>query len=126
MRLLLEAEPDNPHYNNTLGYTLLISDGQRLKEAGQLINRAHELKPDDPYILDSKGWLEFKLGHFELALEYLLQAFAIDRDAEIAAHIGEVYWKMDQPEKAREFWLEGDKIDPDNKSLKAVKERYLY
>lgn len=125
MRVLLELEPDNPHYNNTLGYTLLITDEKRLKEAARLINRALELKPDDPYILDSKGWLEYKLGHNKAALEYLLKAFSIDRDAEIAAHIGEVYWVMDQREKAREFWLEGDKIDPDNKALKAVKERYL-
>ncbi len=125
MQILLTLEPDNAHYNNTLGYSLLVTDEKRLKEAGRLINRAHELKPNDPYILDSKGWLEYKLGHKELALEYLLKAFEIDRDAEIAAHIGEVYWEMGQREKAREFWLEGDKIDPDNTALKAVKARYL-
>lgn len=124
MRILLSHKPGDPHYNNTLGYTLLVMS-DRLEEAAELINKAHELEPEDPYILDSKGWLEYKLNNLDLALEYLNRAFALDQDAEIAAHIGEVYWAQGNEEKAREFWNQGDRIDPTNKSLLETKARFL-
>ena len=124
MRVLLERKPENPHYYNTLGYSLLtLSD--RLEEAGTLIEKAHELEPKDPYILDSKGWLEYKKGNLAIALNYLNQAFDLDRDAEIAAHIGEVYWVQGEQKKARDVWREGDKIEEDNKSLLETKARFL-
>jgi tetratricopeptide (TPR) repeat protein len=124
MRVLLRSKPENPHYNNTLGYTLLVMS-DRFQEAAELINKAHQLKPEDPYIMDSKGWLEYKLDNLDSALEYLIRAFSLDQDAEIAAHLGEVYWISGNRDKARELWLEGDKIDPDNASLKKIKLRFL-
>lgn len=124
MRILLSHKPDNAHYNNTLGYSLLVMS-DRLEEAAELINRAYEFQADDPYILDSKGWLEYKLGNLDSALMYLNKAFLLDQDAEIAAHIGEVYWVKGDKEKAQEFWREGDRIDPINKSLQKTKARFL-
>ncbi len=124
MRILLARKPENPHYHNTLGYSLLtMSD--RLEEATEFINKAHALKPDDPYILDSKGWLEYKKGDFMAALKLLKQAYAIDQDAEIAAHIGEVHWVNGEQQKARDYWQKGDKIDAKNKSLIEIKARFL-
>jgi len=124
MKVLLASQPDNAQYNNTLGYSILtLSD--RLKTAGELIDKAYKLSPEDPYILDSKGWLEFKRGNVQSGLEYLLGAFELDQDAEIAAHIGEVYWVLGQPQKAREFWDKGDKLDPDNQTLINTRARFM-
>lgn len=124
MQVLLAIDPDNAHYNNTLGYSLLtLSD--RLEDAAVLIDKAHLARPDDPYILDSKGWLEYKRGAPNAALEYLSKAFEIDQDAEIAAHLGEIYWVLGMPDKAREYWEKGDDIDPDNQSLIETKARFL-
>ncbi len=123
MRVLLSRKPENAHYNNTLGYSLLIMS-DRLEEASDLINTAYELQPQDPYILDSKGWLEYKLGNLDSALVYLYDAYSLDQDAEIAAHIGEVYWVQGDREKAREFWLKGDAIDANNKSLQDTRARF--
>jgi len=124
MKMLLARDPDNAHYNNTLGYSLLTLSN-RLEEAGELIDRAHQAKPKDPYILDSKGWLEYKRGNLEAARDFLLQAFSIDQDAEIAAHLGELYWALDEPDKAREYWGKGDKIDAQNQTLIETKARFL-
>lgn len=124
MRVLLEYEPDNAHYNNTLGYSLLTLTG-RLDEAGDMINKAYDAMPKDAYILDSKGWLEYKKGSAQVALKHLLEAFEIDQDAEIAAHIGEIYWVEGEQEKARQFWLKGEEIEPDNKSLMKTKIKFL-
>lgn len=124
MRILIEKNPDNAHYQNTLGYSLLtLTD--KLSEATVLINKAHALLPDDPYILDSKGWLEFKKGDFPQAIEFLQKAFELDQDAEIAAHIGEVYWVQGDHDKAKQTWADGDKIDADNKALIETKARFL-
>lgn len=124
MRVLLEREPTNAHYYNTLGYSLLtLSD--RIKEAGELIDKAHQLEANDPYILDSKGWVEFKKGNLDKALEFLAKAFELDQDAEIAAHIGEVYWAKGLPDKARDYWQQGDEIDSDNQALQKTKARFL-
>ncbi len=124
MRVLLLRRPENAHYNNTLGYSLLIMS-DRLDEATELINTAFELQAQDPYILDSKGWLEYKLGNLDSALVYLHDAYSLDQDAEIAAHIGEVYWMQGDQKKAREFWQKGDTIDADNKALQNTKARFL-
>ena len=124
MRILLSHEPENAHYNNTLGYSLLVMT-DRLDEASVLINKAHELQTKDAYILDSKGWLEYKLGNLDAAIAYLLKAYSLDQDAEIAAHIGEVYWIQGNQEKAREFWREGNKIDASNQSLQDTRARFL-
>ncbi len=125
MRVLLKLDPENAHYHNTLGYSLLIDTQDRLTEAGELINKAHALKPDDPYILDSKGWLEFKSNNLEGALLYLNRAFKIDADPEIAAHLGEVHWTLGNKDKAKSIWLEAQQKDKDNASLNSTTERLL-
>lgn len=124
MRFLLERNPDNAHYYNTLGYSLLVLS-DRLDEAGELITKANQLEPEDPYILDSMGWLAFKRGNIDQALVFLEKAFALDEDAEIAAHLGEVYWVKGEQDKARDIWQHGDKIDADNKALQETKDRFI-
>jgi tetratricopeptide (TPR) repeat protein len=124
MRILLELDSENAHYVNTLGYSLLLED-DRLDDAEVLINKAHALKPDDPFILDSKGWLEFKLGNAKAAILHLNQAFEIDPDPEIAAHLGEVHWSLGDQEKARKIWLDAIENHAENKSLNEVIERFI-
>ncbi len=124
MRSLLAQEPDNAHYHNTLGYSLLLEEDQ-LQEAVELINKAHILEPNDPYILDSKGWLEFKLGNARKAILYLNQAFNLDPDPEIAAHLGEVHWSLGDESKARDIWLDAQQKDVENKSLNSTIERFI-
>jgi tetratricopeptide (TPR) repeat protein len=90
---------------NALGYTLTdMTD--RHDEAYPLIHRALELEPDDPAILDSMGWVLFKLGRAEEALPYIERSWAQQRDAEIAAHLGEVLWSLERIDEARDIWLE--------------------
>lgn len=125
MRVLLELDPKNADYVNTLGYSLLIDAQDRLAEAEELINQAYALKPDSPYILDSKGWLEFKNKNFEGALLYLNQAFKLDADPEIAAHLGEVHWTLGDEEKAKSIWLEAQQQDKENESLNSTIERFI-
>lgn len=124
MRLLLAQDPKNAHYYNTLGYSLLLTAG-RLEEATKLINKAYTLQPDDPYILDSKGWLEFNLGNAERAILYLKQAFKIDPDPEIAAHIGEVYWHLGEPDKAKAIWFDAQAKEAKNATLNKTIKRFL-
>ncbi|GIT48634.1 MAG: hypothetical protein Ct9H300mP14_05620 [Gammaproteobacteria bacterium] len=91
MRRLIELEPDNAHAYNALGYTL-ADQTDRLDEALVLIERALVLLPEDPFILDSMGWVHYRLGNNDLAREYLQKAIDLRLDAEIAAHLGEVLW----------------------------------
>lgn len=103
---VISKEPDNASALNALGYTL-ADRTSRYKEALQYIKRAAELVPDDPAILDSLGWVSFRLGEMDEALKYLSKAFEMLEDAEIAAHYGEVLWQTDQKEKARKVWSKG-------------------
>lgn len=113
---VISKEPDNANALNALGYTL-ADRTSRYKEALQYIERAAELVPDDPAILDSLGWVSFRLGEMDEALKYLSKAFELLEDAEIAAHYGEVLWKADQKEKAREVWAKGKAHNADNPVL---------
>jgi tetratricopeptide (TPR) repeat protein len=103
---VLSTEPENANALNALGYTLADRTG-RLQEALEYIKRAMELVPDDPAILDSLGWVSFRLGKLQDAEKWLAKAFEILEDAEIAAHYGEVLWKLEQRDKAREVWKKG-------------------
>ncbi len=106
LRAALEKRPDDPHVLNALGYTLLEYGGS-LEEARELLEKAIRLKPDDAAVLDSYGWLQFKLGNLSEALTYLQRAYAKSPDLEIAYHLGEVHWAMQQYDKAREIWRRG-------------------
>jgi tetratricopeptide (TPR) repeat protein len=103
LRALLQKDPDNAVALNALGYTL-ANKTRRYTEAHQLIRRALELKPDDPAILDSMGWVEFRRGNLQLAREYLEKAYAAFPDPEVAAHYGEVLWLLGEREQARSVW----------------------
>jgi tetratricopeptide (TPR) repeat protein len=97
--------PDDPSALNALGYTLTdMTD--RHDEALPLIQRALELEPANPAILDSMGWVLFRLGRPEDALPYIESAWALQKDEEIAAHLGEVLWELGRIDAARDVWLE--------------------
>jgi len=116
MREVIELAPDHAHAYNALGYTL-ADRNVRLQEAQTLILRAHELLPDDPYILDSLGWVYFRMGRNDLALTYLQKAYDTRPEAEIAAHLGEVLWREDRRDEAMQRWREGAQADADNATL---------
>lgn len=124
MRKLIQLDPDNAHAYNALGYTLTDLT-TRYDEALELIQKAVELNPDDAYILDSLGWVYFKLNDLEQARVHLEQAFDLSGDAEIAAHLGELYWTLGDKSKAKSIWRKAIKDTPDNKVLNKTLERFL-
>jgi Flp pilus assembly protein TadD len=117
LRRVIELKPDHHHAYNALGYSL-AERNQRLPEARDLIAKAVELAPNDPFIADSLGWVEFRLGNHAQALIHLKRAYASRPDTEIAAHLGEVLWTMGQREEARRIWREGRGRDADNEVLR--------
>ncbi|MFN7196015.1 MAG: tetratricopeptide repeat protein [Hylemonella sp.] len=116
LRRIIAEKPDYHHAYNALGYSL-ADRNVRLPEARQLILKALEFAPEDPYITDSLGWLEFREGNKAEALRILLKAYRARPDAEIAAHLGEVYWSLGQREQALNVWREGLRLNPDNETL---------
>lgn len=116
LRQLIASQPEHHHAYNALGYSL-ADRNQRLPEAKQLIEKAVSLAPDDAYIQDSLGWVEFRLGNHERALSILRAAYGKRRDAEIAAHLGEVLWVQGQQDEARRVWREGQALSSDNETL---------
>ena len=113
---VISKEPDNADALNALGYTL-ADRTSRYKEAQDYIKRAVALVPDDPAILDSLGWVSYRLGEMDEALKWLAKAFEKLEDAEIAAHYGEVLWQSNQKDKAREIWNKGKKQNAENPVL---------
>ena len=103
LRAILLREPDNATALNALGYTL-ANRTRRYREAQQLIERALQLEPDEPAILDSFGWVRYRLGDQEQALEYLRRAYGMFPDPEVAAHLGEVLWSMGRADEALDIW----------------------
>ena len=124
MRRLIALKPDHAHAYNALGYTL-ADRTDRYDEALILIEKALALKPGDPFILDSIGWVHYRLGHREKARAYLQQAIDLRPDAEIAAHLGEVLWMMERHDEARAVWRHGESLDSDNKTLRDTLRRLL-
>lgn len=122
LRQLIAQHPDYHHAYNALGYSL-ADRGVQLDEARRLVQKALEFAPGDPFITDSLGWVEFRLGNHTEALRLLEQAFAAQPDAEIAAHLGEVFWSLQRPELARQTWRQGLELNPDNDTLKATLKR---
>jgi tetratricopeptide (TPR) repeat protein len=123
LRKLIELDPDNADAMNALGYTL-ADRTDRYDEALKLIQRALELRPDTPAIIDSLGWVLHRLGRTEEALPHLRRAFEMQRDAEVAAHLGEALWAHGDKDEARSIWRLGREIDPDNRALKQALEKY--
>jgi tetratricopeptide (TPR) repeat protein len=123
LRRILKKDPKNPNALNALGYTL-ADRTTRYTEALALIEQAHALKPDDPFILDSLGWTHYRLGNHGEAVRYLRSAFDKRADAEIAAHLGEVLWVMGDRAGAESVWKNALQLTPDNEALLAVIRRF--
>jgi len=116
LRRILAIDPENVAALNALGYTL-ADRTTRYTEALELIDRARVAEPDNAAIIDSYGWVLYRLGRNEEALVELRRAFSMMKDAEVAAHIGEVLWVMGRHDDARRYFDEARGIDPDNRSL---------
>jgi tetratricopeptide (TPR) repeat protein len=103
LRSVIDADPNNAHALNALGYTL-ADRTQRYDEALAYINRAIELSPNDAAILDSMGWVLYRLRRFDESLDYLKRAYAVMPDEEIGAHLGEVLWVHGDRQAAMDVW----------------------
>lgn len=119
LRNLIATKPDYHAAYNALGYSF-AERNLRLDEARDLIKKALEFAPEDPFILDSMAWVEFRSGHLEKALVLLQQAFKARPDPEIAAHLGEVLWVMQRPDQASAAWKEGLELNRENETLKST------
>jgi len=123
LRRVMEMKPDYAHAYNALGYTL-AEKTDRLGEAKELIEKALKLSPEDPFILDSLGWVYYRLGQVEEALKHLQHAYSARPDPEIAAHLGEVLWKSGQQDEAQKIWRAALNDNPGHESLLAVMQKY--
>lgn len=123
LRRVIELKPESAQGYNALGFTL-ADRNVRLDEARQLIDKALSISPDDPFILDSKGWILFRQGDSAAALETLKRAFSMRPDPEIAAHIGEVLWALGRRDEASAVWRDAAKNDPSNAVLTATIKRF--
>jgi tetratricopeptide (TPR) repeat protein len=119
LRFILEREPDNSMALNALGYTL-ADRTTRYVEAKELIEQALQLNPQDPAILDSLGWVNYRLGNLDEAERLLRQALARFPDHEVAAHLGEVLWARGKQREARKVWANALKQQPDSTLLRST------
>jgi len=119
LRRIIELKPDYAHAYNALGYSL-ADRNLRLPEALQLIEKAHALAPDDAFILDSLGWVHFRLGDLKLAREHLQRAYDARPDAEVAVHLAEVLWTSGEQDAARKLLREVRAKEPSNTLLKST------
>ncbi|MDX1380553.1 MAG: tetratricopeptide repeat protein [Xanthomonadales bacterium] len=123
LRRILAEQPDNATALNALGYTL-ADRTDRYDEAEALILEAYALDPDEPSIIDSMGWIAYRLGRLNEAVQYLRMAWALDRNPEIAAHLGEVLWVSGERDEAQRVWRDGQEVDADNAVLNATLDRF--
>jgi len=122
LRKVLATDPDNVAALNALGYTL-ADRTSRYAEALELIDRARVAEPDNAAIIDSYGWVLYRLGRPQEAVVQLRRALAMQKDPEIAAHLGEVLWVMGDKQEARKYFDQARKLEPDNRSLQRALER---
>lgn len=120
---ILEADSDNAQAMNALGY-MLADHNRDLERARGLVMRALELRPGDPAIRDSMGWVLYRSGDLEAAKEQLSAAFATFPDAEIAAHLGEVLWELGERDAARDIWRKALNQAPTNATLLKAWRKY--
>ena len=119
LRKIMQIAPDNQHAYNALGYSL-AERNIRLQEAYGLIEKALSLAPEDPFIMDSMGWVQFRLGRLKDAEETLRRAYTLRPDAEIAVHLGEVLWVKGRHDDAQKLWRDARSKDPQNDTLKST------
>lgn len=124
LRRILAKDKDDARAMNALGYMLVVHTS-RLDEARSLITRALEITPDDAAVIDSLGWIEYRLGKVKEARTLLERAFGKVPDPEIAAHLGEVLWVLGEKERARAIWEAALTRDPDHRVLKETMERLV-
>jgi tetratricopeptide (TPR) repeat protein len=117
LRRVIALKPDHGHAHNALGYSL-ADRSQRLPEARELVQRALELMPGDPFITDSLGWVEYRLGNLDEAERLLRRAWTARPDTEIGAHLGEVLWAKGQHDEARRIWRQARARDDGNEVLR--------
>ncbi|MXX05307.1 MAG: tetratricopeptide repeat protein [Gammaproteobacteria bacterium] len=122
LQQIIRMQPDNARALNHLGY-MLADRTERYEEALELIERAIALEPEDPAIIDSLGWAQYKLGILEEALENLRRAYAAFPDHEVAAHLGEVLWALDRREEAEQIWEEALAENPESEYVLPTMER---
>lgn len=122
LRTLIAMDSNNAMALNALGYSMILHTDRHL-EAQRLIKRAYLLNPGDPAIIDSMGWVLFKLGQLSEALEYLQKAFDLLPDPEIAAHLGEVHWALGDQQTALDIWQQGLQQAPDHQSITETMQR---
>jgi len=122
-RAVLKIKPDDTDTLNALGYTLADLT-QRYQEAFQYISAAYKRDPDSPAILDSMGWVLYRLGRTQESLKFLRQAAKKLDDPEIAAHLGEVLWATGAREEARKTWKQAIERHPDSKKLRQTAQRF--
>lgn len=123
LKKLIALQPDHAHAYNALGYSY-AERNVHLGEARKLIEKAVSLAPEDPFIIDSLGWVLFRQGDLQGALQQLQKAYALRADPEIAAHLGEVLWDLGRQDEAKGVWKEAASRFPDNDVLSAVQRRF--
>ncbi len=124
LRRVIQLKPDHAQAYNALGYTL-ADRNLRLPEAKQYVEKALKLSPDDGFILDSMGWVHYRMGNTKESVDYLQRAFAQRPDPEIAAHLGEVLWKSGRQGDAEKIWRDSLKAHPDNDVLVDTVKRFI-
>ncbi|NML63006.1 tetratricopeptide repeat protein [Massilia sp. RP-1-19] len=117
LREVMVLAPDNHHAYNALGYSL-AERNVRLAEALALIDKALKMAPEDPFIMDSLGWVHYRMGKLDAAEALLRKAYALRKDAEIAVHLGEVLWRKGAQEEARKLLREARAKDPKSDTLR--------
>lgn len=122
-RFVIEKDPEHANALNALGYTL-ADKTDRYDEAFTYVMRANKLKPNSPAILDSLGWIYYRLGDYSTSLEYLRRAASMIEDAEISAHLGEVLWVTGEQKAARDVWEAALEAEPESPILRGVMEQY--
>jgi len=122
LQRLIQLKPDHAHAYNALGYSF-ADRNLRLPEAKKLIEKALELAPEDFFIIDSLGWVLYRLGDLKGAAAQLRRAWGGRPDGEIGAHLGEVLWVLGEREEARRVWQESLKASPDNETLQKTLKR---
>jgi tetratricopeptide (TPR) repeat protein len=120
---LIKLRPDHAHAYNALGYSF-ADRNIRLPEAKMLIEKALELSPDDFFIIDSMGWVLYRMGDLPGAAAQLRRAWQGRPDGEIGAHLGEVLWQLGERDEARRIWQEALKASPENESLQKTVKRF--
>ena len=123
LKRLIQLRPDHAHAYNALGYSF-AERNIRLPEARKLIERALELSPEDFFIVDSMGWVLYRMGDLKGAAAQLRRAWSGRPDGEIGAHLGEVLWALGERDEARRIWQEAQKVSPENETLQKTLKRF--